>query len=330
MYRRPGPRYDGAVRGPWIAGPIYDAVLFIGSPLLALILGIAISGTPLTSDEIVVWGNDGTVASIFIGSFIMAHLGLVLVRSHLNQQVFARHPRRFVAVPLVVLLLLCASDWLLALAIVTTVWWDVVHSSLQTFGLGRIYDARIGNPPALGRRLDLGLNLLLYMGPVVAGATFIDHLMPFHAFERADTEIFCEVPVHGEALPGRAGPWAVLVGGGLYLLVYVLGYVRLHRRGYKRLAAEGRAAGAHRRVLDLHLGLQQLRAGVLHHELLPRVAILRPGVVERARQPAPPPRPRGRALGRGRRARSPCSRAPRPTGSGPSSSTPTSSASRCA
>jgi hypothetical protein len=232
MYRRPGPRYDGAVRGPWIAGPIYDAVLFIGSPLLALILGIAISGTPLTSDEIVVWGNDGTVASIFIGSFIMAHLGLVLVRSHLNQQVFARHPRRFVAVPLVVLLLLCASDWLLALAIVTTVWWDVVHSSLQTFGLGRIYDARIGNPPALGRRLDLGLNLLLYMGPVVAGATFIDHLMPFHAFERADTEIFCEVPVHGEAY--QAGlAWAVLVGGGLYLLVYVLGYVRLHRRGYK-------------------------------------------------------------------------------------------------
>jgi hypothetical protein len=33
---------------------------------------------------------------------------------------------------------------------VLVVWWDVVHSSLQTFGLGRIYDARRGNPPALG------------------------------------------------------------------------------------------------------------------------------------------------------------------------------------
>jgi hypothetical protein len=69
---------------------LYDGVMFIGAPLLALALGIAISGTPLTDDEIVVWGNDGTVASIFIGSFIMAHLGLVVVRSHLNQQIFAR------------------------------------------------------------------------------------------------------------------------------------------------------------------------------------------------------------------------------------------------
>jgi hypothetical protein len=146
--------------------------------------------------------------------------------------VFKRHPWRFVAAPALALLLLCASDWLLATGDRVVVWWDVVHSSLQTFGLGRIYDARRGNQPALGRRLDLGLNLLLYMGPLLAGATLIDHLMPFHAFERADTEIFCEVPVHGEAY--QAGlAWAVLVGGGLYLLVYVLGYVRLHRRGYK-------------------------------------------------------------------------------------------------
>lgn len=220
------------MRGSYIAGPLYDGVMFIGAPLLALALGIAISGTPLTDDEIVVWGNDGTVASIFIGSFIMAHLGLVVVRSHLNPKIFALHPRRFVAVPLVLLLLLHASDWLLALAIVTTVWWDVVHSSMQTFGLGRIYDARCSNPPTLGRRLDIGLNLLLYVGPVLAGATFIEHLMPFHAFERAGTELFCEVPAFGEA--HQAGlAWALLVLGSVYLVVYVLGYLRLHRRGYR-------------------------------------------------------------------------------------------------
>lgn len=220
------------VRGPYIAGPVYDAVMFIGAPLLALALGIAISGTALADQEVEMWGNTGTATSIFIGSFIMAHLALVVARSHLNQQIFARHPRRFIAAPLVLLALLCASDWLLAIAIVATVWWDVVHSGLQTFGLGRIYDARQGNPPALGRRLDLGLNLLLYVGPVLAGATLLDHLMAFSAFEDVGAVVFRQVPVHAEAHQAALAR-GLLIFGGLYLLVYVLGYLRLQRQGYR-------------------------------------------------------------------------------------------------
>ena len=225
-------RYHRAVRGPYIAGPVYDAVMFIGAPLLALGLGAAISGTPLADEELTVWGHEGTMTSYFIGSFVMAHLVLVVVRSHLNPAVFRRHPRRFIAVPAVVLLLLVASDWALAIAIVVTVWWDVVHSSLQTFGLGRIYDARRGNPPGPGRRLDLGLNLLLYMGPILAGVTLLDHLMPFAAFERVGALVFRQIPIHAEAHQATAAR-ALVIGGALYLIVYVLGYVRLARRGYK-------------------------------------------------------------------------------------------------
>jgi hypothetical protein len=220
------------MRGPYIAGPIYDTVMFIGAPLLALALGIAVAGTPLADEEFEVWGNEGTTTSIFIGSFIMAHLGLVAVRSHLNHQVFVRHRVRFIAVPLLLLALLCASDWMLVTAIVLTVWWDVVHSSLQTFGLGRIYDARRGNPPELGRRLDLGLNLLLYMGPILAGATLIDHLMPFEVFEQVGTAAFRELPLHAEAYRPTLAV-GLLLGGGLYLVIYVLGYLRLHRQGYR-------------------------------------------------------------------------------------------------
>ena len=44
-------------------------------------------------------------------------------------------------------------------ASVLTVWWDVYHSSLQTFGLGRIYDRRAGNDvdarAALARQPEL-------------------------------------------------------------------------------------------------------------------------------------------------------------------------------
>lgn len=221
----------GAVRGPYIAGPVYDAVMFIGAPLLALALGVALSGTALADEEIVVWGRAGTVTSFFIGSFVMAHLGLVVVRSHLNPQIFRRHPARFVAVPLLLLFLLWASDWAVAVAVVLSVLWDAVHSSLQTFGLGRIYDARRGNPPASGRRLDLGLNLLLYLGPIVAGATLLDHLQAFSAFERVGAVVFRQVPIHAEAHQATLA-WALVIGGSIYLLAYVLQYIRLARQGH--------------------------------------------------------------------------------------------------
>lgn len=220
------------MRGPYIAGPVYDAVMFIGAPLLALGLGVALSGTALADEEFTLHGNEGTATSFFIGSFVMAHLVLVAARSHLNPQVFRRHRWRFVAAPLVLLFLLCASDWALAIAVVVAVWWDVVHSSLQTFGLGRIYDARRGNPPGLGRRLDLGLNLLLYMGPILAGVTLLDHLAPFAMFERVGAVIFREIPIQAEAHQGSVAS-ALVIGGGLFLIVYVLGYVRLARRGYQ-------------------------------------------------------------------------------------------------
>lgn len=220
------------MRGAYIAGPIYDAVMFIGAPAIALAIGVAISGTALADEDIVLWGRAGTATSIFIGSFVMAHLVLVFVRSHLNPRIFAQHRVRFVAAPLMVLVALCVSDWAMAIAIVLVVWWDVVHSSLQTFGLGRIYDARLGNPPEVGRRLDLGLNLWLYMGPILAGATLLDHLAPLSVFEEVHAAVFREVPVQAEAHHGAIAR-AIVAGGAAYLIAYVIGYVRLARLGYR-------------------------------------------------------------------------------------------------
>ena len=220
------------MRGGYIAGPVYDAVMFIGAPVLALAIGAAISGTALADEEIELWGHSGTATAIFIGSFIMAHLVLVVVRSHANRQIFARHRWRFVAVPVGLWLLLYASDWALAVAVVLTVWWDVLHSSLQTFGLGRIYDARAGNPPELGRRLDLGLNVLLYVGPLLAGATLLAHLSMFEAFEDVGVLVFRRVPVYAQAQQGVLARWIAGVGA-IYLVVYVLGYLRLARGGYQ-------------------------------------------------------------------------------------------------
>ena len=222
---------DGC-NGGYIAGPVYDAVMFVGAPLLALGVGAAISGTALADEPLLLWGHAETATGIFIGSFIMAHLVLVVVRSHGNPRIFARHRWRFVGVPVLLWLLLWASDWALVIAVVVTVWWDVLHSSLQTFGLGRIYDVRRGNPPALGRRLDLGLNVLLYVGPLLAGATLLAHLAVLETFEKVGATVFRAVPVYAEAQQGLLGR-GLLVLGGLYLVVYVLGYLRLARRGYR-------------------------------------------------------------------------------------------------
>ena len=60
-----------------IASPLYDWFFFILSPLLALAIGAAISGTPFADDDIELLGNESPLANILIGTFIMAHLGAI-------------------------------------------------------------------------------------------------------------------------------------------------------------------------------------------------------------------------------------------------------------
>jgi len=80
-------------------------------------------------------------------------------------------------------LLLFLGCWLSSPILVCTsvlaTWWDVYHSSLQTFGLGRIYDMRAGNDALAGRRLDYYFNLLLYAGPILGGSALMAHLVDF-------------------------------------------------------------------------------------------------------------------------------------------------------
>jgi hypothetical protein len=114
---------------------------------------------------------------------------------------------------------------------VLAIWWDVYHSALQTFGLGRIYDSRHGNDPDLGRQADRVLNIAIYVGPILAGTNLWAHLQQFKSFERVDMEslarfgnlVFTQQPdlqiaVFAIGLPIVAG--------------YVLHYRRLIAQGY--------------------------------------------------------------------------------------------------
>jgi hypothetical protein len=223
---------SGATRSPYIAGPGYDWAFFLLPPLLAVAVGWLIGGTPFAERSIWIGDRRSTGATLFIGALVHAHLVAVFARSHLNPEIFRLHRVRFVLVPLVLFAAMMASARVAVAATVLVVFWDAYHSALQTFGLGRIYDRLAGNAPEAGRRLDLGLNLLLYLGPIVAGATMLAHVEKLDLFTDVDVLFFSRGPVF---MASHQPTLAWLVGGGsvAYVLVYLLAYVRLARSGHR-------------------------------------------------------------------------------------------------
>lgn len=217
-------------RSTYIVGPVYDWAFFLAPPVAALLLGIALSGTRW-ADESFAWaGQEVTVTGLGVGILIQAHLVLVLLRSHVNRAVLREHPYRFSLVPGLVLMGMLVSPVVAVSCSVLATFWDVYHSGAQTFGFGRIYDAKRGNDPHEGRRLDFAVNQLLYAGPIVAGATMMDHFEDFMEFEAVELAIFTRIPAF------MAGHQAILarvvLGLGAVLLAwYVLASWRMARRG---------------------------------------------------------------------------------------------------
>lgn len=220
-------------RSPWIAGPVYDCVLFIFAPLLAFALGAGVKVTGLADYKVTLWGLTSMPAPVlFVGSFTAAHLVIVVVRSHLNQEVFQQHKLRFTLAPLLLFALVFLSTQALVAVAIVSIWWDVYHSSLQTFGLGRIYDQRQGNDPEVGRRLDWWLNLLLYTGPILAGASLLPHLLASTSYARQISLAFEHVPAWAEAHQAPV-TWVFAVGGAAFLIGYLVAYRRLAKAGYR-------------------------------------------------------------------------------------------------
>jgi len=220
------------VRSRYIVGPVYDWVFFLMSPVVALALGILISGTDFADTERTLWTAEDTAAGLILSTIIHAHLVAVFFRSHGNRDIFKTHPLRFTLVPALLWLGFFLSPWLAVAGTVVATFWDVWHSGAQTFGFARIYDRNHGVPPELGRRLDFWLNQLLYFGPILAGATLMDHVDSFDSFADVGDAFFAAVPAHVEG--HRAWLfWAVVGAGTLFLLYYVAFHVRMWHRGYR-------------------------------------------------------------------------------------------------
>jgi hypothetical protein len=214
----------------YIVKPWYDWLFFLLPPIFALFVGIGISGTPFADKPFKWWGWDVTWSGLLIGVFIHAHLVLVFIRSHGNREIFKLHRLRFIAVPILLYLAMVSSNYVLYAASVLATFWDVYHSGMQTFGFGRIYDAKAGNDPNDGRKLDWALNQLLYAGPILAGVTMMDHFEDFNEFADVGLLMFTEIPVW---MGGNQAyvTWAILGGGTGFLAYYLYAQFELARAG---------------------------------------------------------------------------------------------------
>lgn len=225
-------RTEAAPAPGYVFGLWGDAFLLIGAPLLALVAGVLVAETAPSTYSFMMGESPNRVAHLVMFIFTMAHLAAVFFRSHGNPKIFALFPYRFTVVPLVLFTAMCLSQWVLVSVIVVGVWWDVYHSSAQTFGLCRIYDMKQGNSPEAGRQLDFWLNILLYCGPILAGVTLFDHLHSFDSYKRVGATFY-------ESLPAIATSYQPLIryamlGVGVpFLAYYVYSYSRLAREGYK-------------------------------------------------------------------------------------------------
>jgi hypothetical protein len=230
---------------PWpksgfIMGPVADSVFIIGAPLTAVALAIPLYLLPADTCTVAIMGKSIDVRETFLFSFISAHLVLVFFRSHANPKIFWTHPLRFTVVPLALLVAAANSIWIAGLCGVLVVWWDVYHSSMQTFGFGRIYDAKQGNNPTAGRSLDIAMNLFMYLGPVLAGAQFARHIAVsvdnFSFLEPSESPwrdlVLQQAPSFFNGNQ-RYLALAVLATGIPFLMYYVYAYWQLHRQGYQ-------------------------------------------------------------------------------------------------
>jgi hypothetical protein len=225
-----------------IGGPLFDAIFFWGAPLLAsclvwawvliaMILPRAL-GQPAVSF---------LLYAVLVLTF--AHLIAVVPRAYLNRQVFADNRLRLVAVPILLVAGLLLSPVLLVCAAVLTVFWDVHHSAMQTFGIGRIYDMKSGNGAHVLRNTDLRLNWALYVGPIAAGASLLVHFRSFADFGRLDWALLAAMP---GVVAGHAGPihYAAIAAWAAILLWSIHDYRAAAARGYRMPAHKAALIGA--------------------------------------------------------------------------------------
>ncbi|MFO0660621.1 MAG: hypothetical protein U0165_12435 [Polyangiaceae bacterium] len=215
----------------YIVSAWYDGLFFLLAPLTACVAGAALSYWPDANATFWLGARRSTPVLFALGALVHAHLVAVFARSHLDKDVFRAHPFRCTVVPLATLGAMLVSNTVMLVATVVVVGWDVYHSAMQTFGLGRFYDRIEGNDVLVGRRLDIGLNLLLYIGPILSGASLAAHLEKIELLDDTPFSSLTSLPELLLSSQPQISRW-VWLSIALYLVAYIAAQFVFWRRGF--------------------------------------------------------------------------------------------------
>ena len=216
----------------FIATRLYDAIFFIGAPLLALLLVESVAVWPWARESQVLLGVEQYPVPFFILIWTHAHLAAVFFRSHGNAGIFVQHKFAFIGVPLILFASFMASDWVILTGFVIAVFWATYHIGMQNFGLTRIYDVRWGNAPEQGRTLDFWLHQFINLGPFLVGLSLLPSLSSFRHFDDVGWHAPGEWVSKYGAVHGFLTP-TVLIAAFFFSLYYVYAYSQLMKQGYR-------------------------------------------------------------------------------------------------
>src|SRR5713101_8226027 len=159
-------------RNVWILDSWRDLNLYVGTPLLLVPLFALIQARWSAQD-----------IYLFVAAFgATGHHLPGMIRAYGDRALFERFRWRFIFAPIFLVVVCLAFTWWDLKGIVLVVFfWGVWHGMMQTYGFGRIYDAKMGSFAALTRRLDFATCAVWFAAAVLLSpARMTDTLEGFY------------------------------------------------------------------------------------------------------------------------------------------------------
>jgi tetratricopeptide (TPR) repeat protein len=161
-------------RNVWILDSWRDLILYVGTPLLIIPL-FTLAQARWSAQEIY----------LFVAAFgAMGHHLPGMIRAYGDRALFERFRWRFILAP-IFLLAVCVGFYFWDIktnpVVMIVFLWGVWHGMMQTYGFGRIYDAKMGSFASLTRRLDFAMcGIWFAAGVILSPARMTDTLEGFY------------------------------------------------------------------------------------------------------------------------------------------------------
>ncbi len=212
-------------------GPRSDLLFIYGSPIIALGLIHVLLHVPFLNRDVTI-GEPTSVLLFAVGSITFAHLLPVFVRSHLNGAILRSFRVRLLVVPPVLVFVLTVWPAAFIVAGMVAGFWDVYHTAQQNFGLGRIYDSRAGVASDVNRRADRLISHVLYLGPILAGPSMLDHVGELDSLDQVGWTLLARVPDNSASWASTLR-WIVIAVMVIAVTAYVIMSMSFAKHGVR-------------------------------------------------------------------------------------------------